>query len=209
MTSNKKFVVEANFIQTACSLNVSLEEFLLLLYFENRDDLTINFDDISKRLKISKECILNAFNNLLSKKIIKVVSEKNSEGKLTDKIILDNFYDKAKELRKKEEQGKEKQDIFSIFQEEFKRPLTSFEIEIIKAWVEKLYSEELIITALKEAVYNGAMSIRYIDAILHDWSKKGLTCKEDIDNYLINKDKNKKQEDLNLFEYNWLDDDDK
>ena len=135
MGNNKKFVVEANFIQEACKLNLTLAEFLLLIYFENADD--------------------------------------------------------------------------STFESEFRRPLTGTEFEVIKAWMEKMYNEDLILAALKEAVYNGATNIRYIDTILYEWNKKGLKTKEDVDNYLNNRYENKKIDETAVFEYNWLDDYDK
>jgi len=209
MKRNKKFVVDANFIKEAHNLNLSLDEFLLLIYFENSDESILDFDIICERLKISKESILEAFNNLLSKNIITLISEKNQEGKRYDKVSLENFYNNLIETKKKEEKGKLKEDIFTIFESEFRRPLSGIEFEIIKAWLEKLYSEELILAALKEAIYNGATNIRYIDTILHEWNKKGFKTKEDVDNYLKNKYDDKKLEETNLFEYNWLDDYDK
>ena len=97
MKSNKKFVVEANFIKEASNLNLTLSEFLLLLYFENSDDGILDFDLISEKLKVKKELILEAFNNLLSKNMINIVSEKNDSGKRYDKVTLDNFYNNIKE----------------------------------------------------------------------------------------------------------------
>lgn len=209
MRNNKRFIVEANFIKEAHDLNLTLNEFLFLLYFENSDDLILDIDLITKKLKISTESILEAFNSLLAKKLITLVNEKNTDGKRYDKIVLDNFYNAIKETKRAEAKGKLKDDIFSIFEKEFKRPLSSMEIEIIKVWLEKLYSEELILAGLKEAIYNGATNIRYIDTILHEWHKKGFKTKEDVDNYLNNKYDNKKLEETNIFEYNWLDDYDK
>lgn len=205
----KRFVVDANFIKEAHNLNLSLNEFLLLLYFENSDDLILDFDKIVEKLKVSQESVLEAFNNLLSKNLITLKSEKQTDGKRYDKVLLDNFYDNMKETKKKENASKLKEDIFSTFETEFRRPLSSMEFEVIKAWLEKMYDEELILAALKEAVYNGATNIRYIDTILHEWNKKGFKTKEDVDNYLKNKYDDKKLEETNLFEYNWLDDYDK
>ena len=202
----KRFVVDANFIKEAHNLNLSLNEFLLLLYFENSDDLILDFDKIVERLKVSQESVLEAFNNLLSKNLLTLKSEKQTDGKRYDKVSLDNFYDNMKETKKKENASKLKEDIFSTFETEFRRPLSSMEFEVIKAWLEKMYDEELILAALKEAVYNGATNIRYIDTILHEWNKKGFKTKEDVDNYLKNKYDDKKLEETNLFEYNWLDD---
>ena len=209
MGNNKKFVVEANFIREACQLNLSLTEFLLLIYFENADDLTFDLDLICNKLKIERAMVLEAFNNLLSNGIITLTSEKNESGKRFDKISIEGFYDKLRETKKKEKHQKLKEDIFSTFELEFRRPLTGTEFEIIKAWLEKMYSEDLILEALKEAVYNGATNIRYIDTILYEWNKKGLKTKEDVENYFKNRYENKKLEETNVFDYNWLDDYDK
>lgn len=207
MSNNKKFVIEASFIKEAYNLKLDLGEFLLLLYFENADDLTFDVDVISKKLKIPKENILEAFNSLLSKKIINLESVKNEAGKRYDKVSLEGFYKQVEENNKKAEKENIKDDIFTKFETEFRRPLTGMEFELIKAWIEKLYSEELILKALEEAVYNGATSIRYIDTILYEWHKKGFKTREDVDNYYKNRYENKKLEETNLLEWNWLDDD--
>ena len=207
MSNNKKFVIEASFIKEAYNLKLDLGEFLLLLYFENADDLTFDVDVISKKLKMPKENILESFNSLLSKKIINLESVKNEAGKRYDKVSLDGFYKQVEVDNKKDEKENTKNDIFTKFETEFRRPLTGMEFELIKAWLEKLYSEELILKALEEAVYNGATSIRYIDTILYEWHKQGFKTREDVDNYYKNRYENKKLEETNLLEWNWLDDD--
>ena len=209
MNNNKKFVVEANFIEEASLLNLTLHEFLLLMYFENSDDLTFDIDKISKKLKIDQNNILIAYNKLLTNKIITLKSEKDESGKRIEKVSLDGFYQKQEEKRKEENDKMLKEDIFSTFEKEFKRPLSSMEIEVIKAWLEKMYSEDLILEALKEAVYNGATTIRYIDTILYEWSKNNIKTKEDVENHLKNRYKEKKLEDTTIFDYNWLEDYDK
>ena len=79
------------------------------------------------------------------------------------------------------------------------------EYEIINGWLDLDYTEELIICALKEAIYNGTTSLRYIDRILLEWHKKGIKTKEDVEKNKIEfkkkKEKNKSEE---LFDYDWL-----
>ena len=48
-------------------------------------------------------------------------------------------------------------DIFSVFESEFGKTLSAMDYEIINAWIDKGFSEDVIIAALKEAVYNGGM----------------------------------------------------
>lgn len=207
MSNNKKYVVDANFISVAYNLNLSLAEFLLLLYFDNADSPSFDIEVISLKLKMETSDILFAFNNLITKKLIALVSEKNESGKIFDKVLLTGFYEKMEENQKKLNKKNVKEDIFTKFETEFKRPLAGMEIEIIKAWSEK-YEESLILKALEEAIYNGAINIRYIDAILYEWSRKGYKTREDVENSL-KKTYDKKLEETNIFDFNWLDDYDK
>jgi DNA replication protein len=72
-----------------------------------------------------------------------------------------------------EESGK---NIFTIFENEFGRPLTPMEMETIAGWLDKdHYKEELILMALKEAVFAGKVYFKYIDRILLDWSRNRVT----------------------------------
>ena len=52
------------------------------------------------------------------------------------------------------------------------------EYEIIKGWISDKFSYEIIVKALKEAVYNQVTNLNYIDKILYDWNKKGIKNKE-------------------------------
>ena len=83
---------------------------------------------------------------------------------------------------KKNEKKETKDDIYQVFEREFGRTLSTMDYEIINAWIDGGYSEELIIAALREAVYNGVTNLRYIDRILNEWNKKGIKAPEDIKN---------------------------
>ncbi|WP_308639183.1 DnaD domain protein [Paenibacillus silvisoli] len=67
-------------------------------------------------------------------------------------------------------------DLFSVFEQEFGRPLSPMECETISAWVDQdRYPDELIRFALKEAVFAGKLHFRYIDRILIEWSRNRVT----------------------------------
>lgn len=67
-------------------------------------------------------------------------------------------------------------DLFSIFEQEFGRLLSPMECETISAWVDQdRYTDEIIRFALKEAVFAGKLSLRYIDRILIEWSRNRVT----------------------------------
>lgn len=67
---------------------------------------------------------------------------------------------------------KESKDIYSVFEKEFARPLSPMECETISSWIDQdKYNQELILAALKEAVFAGKLHFRYIDRILLEWSR--------------------------------------
>lgn len=199
-----KYITNSLFMKKALQLKLTLEEFLMLTYFDNDYNNYLNIDELSNNIGISSEKAYEIFTNLLSKKLIDIKTEKDIEGRLIEKVSLDNFYEMIIEEEKEGEKKEIKTDIYKEFETEFARPITSMEYEIINAWLSHNYSEELIIGALKEAVYNGVRNLRYIDKILYEWNKKGFKTMHDVNNHLERKEV--KKEDSELFDYNWLDD---
>lgn len=67
-------------------------------------------------------------------------------------------------------------ELFVLFEQEFGRLLSPMECESISVWLDQdKYSEELIRIALKEAVFAGKLSLKYIDRILYEWSRNRVT----------------------------------
>ena len=186
---SKDFIINSNIIKSISSLNISLDEFLLLLYFINVSSY-LNNNDIKDKLGFDDDKIVNTFSSLLNKKLIEMdVSNKN--GEVIEKIKLDVFYDKLAFNIKQEN----KSDIYSTFESELGRVLSSYEYELINKWLENGNSEKTIKEALKEAILNNVRSFKYIDKILYDWSKNGSKRK-------IRDEKNTEE----MFDYDWLDD---
>ena len=200
----KKFITNSLFIKKALSLKLTLEEFLMITYFDNDYNNYLNIEELSKNIGLSLDQCYEVFNSLLSKKLIDVKTSKDIEGRLIECVSLDRFYGEISEEEKEQKKSEIKTDIYAEFENEFGRTITSMEYEIINAWLSHNYSEELIIGALKEAVYNGVRNLRYIDKILYEWNKKGFKTMKDVNNHLENRER--KKEDSELFDYNWLDD---
>lgn len=198
----KNLILPTYMLDAVKKLDLSLNEFLLLLYFWNFSDSSFDVAEISRVVKLQEDEVLNSFNSLLGKKIISLDCFKDSNGKRTEVINLDNLYLMIDELFVKEEKAQEEADIYTTFETEFGRPISSMEYEIIRAWLEKGFSEELILGALKEAVYNGVNNLRYIDKILYEWQRKGFKTMAEVSNRNMQSNTEAKE----LFDYNWLDD---
>lgn len=206
---NKKFIIETLFLKETLKYNLTLKEFIVLMYFDNDYDLTFDIKKISKATCLSENDTLIAFNSLLTKKLIKLNQIKNEGGKVIDKVSLENFYNNLKETIDLEKEEKNENSIFFKFQEKFGKGLSGMDYEIINAWLSKGFSESLILEALDEAIKNDAPSLRYIDKILFEWNKKGYKGKEELEKEINENKINKevKNFETSVFEYNWLDDD--
>ena len=187
----KDFVINTNIIKNINHLDINIDEFLLLLYFINVS-CNLNSDDIKEKLGFDEERIVNTFSSLANKKYIEMVVT-NKNGEVNEQISLDPFYDRLA-LNSSTDKTQES-DIYSLFEKEFGRTLSSFEYELINKWIDSGVSEETIKNALKEAILNNVRSFKYIDKIIYDWSKNGVKKR-------IKEDKSLEE----MFEYDWLDD---
>lgn len=184
---------------------LNFDDFILLTYFWNYKEETFDVNIVTKVLKLKENEILTSFNTLLSKNLIRINTMKDGNGKRVEVVDLDPLYQEIDMTFQEEKKEEESKDVYSIFESEFGRPISSMEYEIIHAWLEKGFREELILGALKEAVYNGVNNLRYIDKILYDWQKKGYKSMKDVEKVSFNRN-NKGGEPKELFDYNWLDD---
>lgn len=192
-------------VQIVKKFSLNFEDFLLLTYFWNYKEENFNVLQISKVLKLTENEILTSFTTLINKKLIQIDTLKDGNGKHIEVINLEYFYQEVILLFQERQKEEEKQDVYSIFESEFGRPISSIEYEIIHAWIEKGFTEELILGALKEAVYNGVNNLRYIDKILYEWQRKGYKTVDDVHKDNFNRNV-KKEETKELFDYNWLED---
>ena len=203
--TERRFTLSSHLIEVALKNNLTLIEFLLLMYFEDTTDKTFDVKKICEVLHIKEEEALKAFNELLTLNLIEIESSKDKSNKRCEEISLVPIYKTMFVNLEQKEQKKKKETIFDMFQKELGRNISPMEYEIINAWLEKGFSEELVEGALKEAVYNGVSSLRYIDKILYEWQKKGYKKMTEVEEGITNRRK-EKESNLDLFDYNCLED---
>lgn len=204
---NKRFIIETLFLKETLKHNLSLNEFLVLMYFDNEYELTFDVKKVAKATCLNEKDVLTSFGSLLDKKLLTLNSVKDESGKLIDKVSLENLYNGIKDSVNKKEKEKANDDLFTKFQQNYCHSLSGMDYEIIKAWIDNGFTEELILGALDEANYNGVASLRYIDKILFEWKKKGFKRMEDVTNHLKNRadDDDETTFETDALEYNWLD----
>lgn len=187
------------------ALGLDDQEFIILTYLLNTVNSLYNPLKISKNLNIDVDEVLMIISNLSEKGFLKTTMIER-DNKKAEIVKLDQLYEKIAFLLISESK-EEDTTIYSVFEKEFGRPLTSLEVDIIRTWQDSAISNEIIIEALKEATFNGVSNLKYIDKILTEWGKKGIKTKEDVEK---NRKKFKEQKSKNIqkdvFSYDWLSD---
>ncbi len=136
---------------------------------------------LSERMILSEEQCAQTVGSLLQRGYLKILKGER-EGILMEKYSLDPLWEKlvdqhVLEQLEKSQQASEKEEksLYTIFEQEFGRPLSPMEIETLSMWIDNdKYSPELIKAALREAVLSNKLNFRYIDRILFEWQKKGI-----------------------------------
>ena len=210
-------VIPIYFLQQFKKLKITMEEFVFLMYLYRFGDKTVfNPSKYSEDLNIESMKILEMIDSLSEKKLIQVDVLKNEKGLREEVILLEGFYRKLSLLMVEdtnERQSNYQSNIYEIIEKEFGRTLSPIEYEIIKAWLDNDYSEELIKEAIKEATFSGVSNLRYIDKILYEWNKVGVKTVKDVEARRKKRAQRKDEEedskiDLDMVDWDWFDDDD-
>ncbi len=213
MLKKGNFVVPIYLFQLRDKIKLDMEEFMFLIYLTNLgENILFDVNRFSSDLNISVPIILSYIDDLTEKKYVSVDVRKNDKNVMEEYVNLDLFYDKLTnfmidDINHDNEEVTDKSNVFEAIEKEFARPLTPVEFEIVHAWLEQGTSEELILEALKEAVYSGVSNLRYIDKIIYEWTKNGIKTRLDVENNRKNfKQRQEKKEKLELFDYDWFED---
>lgn len=196
-------VIPSYLLKTYKKLNISEKELIFLSYlitFNDKVLFDINKFSISTSLSIPE--IMELIDSLTSKSIITMVTDKKETGMIREYLDISSLYDKiiVMILNESETESKETSTIYDVIEKEFGRCLSPIEYETIKGWLDSNISEDLIKEALKEAILNGVNNLKYIDRILYEWNKKGYKKPSDVV-----KKRQVKEEKIDLFDYDWLD----
>lgn len=205
LLKDKPLVLPKIFLSNYRKLNITDSELIIIMIlYNNGNKIVYNPEEFAKCINSSKHEVMKLINSLIEKNIISIVIDRNNR-KSCEYISLELLYKKIFNIiidKNSESEEEPTTNIFSIFESELGRTLSPMEYEQIKEWLTSGLSQELISSALKEAVLNGIGNFRYIDTILNDWRKKGYKNKEDVikDRERYRSKKNK----VEVYDTDWL-----
>lgn len=208
---DKMFFIPSSVFRNMGKLGITGDEVLVLIFIINMGPRVLYDPEmISKGTGINRIRVLEVINGLISKGILAIVVKKNGSSKKMEEFIsTDLFYEKMRGVllggtNRANVKREEQTDLFSMFEKEFGRTLSSMEYEIIRGWVSDDMPSDLVREALREATYNGVSNLRYIEKIILDWKKRGYKSVKDIER--ARERYKKKNGNGDVFDYNWLDD---
>ena len=203
LRNENHYTIPKYLITNLKKFKLDLNSFIVLIYLLNhRNKDVFNYKVIMNTLNLTEKEVLNAIDVLKDKKLLTIDMVKNEKGIIEERLNIDSFYDISfSTLLEKDGKKKDKDDIYDVFEQEFGRTLSPIEYEIINGWLTSNISEELILGALKEAVFNGVSNLRYIDKILYEWNKKGIKSVKDVEKKRKKDDEEVVDED---YDYDWL-----
>lgn len=171
--------------------------------------------ELAECLTISDQECAHILRRLIQKGLLKIKQTKNDQGQLMESYSLEPLWQKLFIQETPVADPEDVGTLFVLFEQEFGRPLSPFEIETINAWLDQdKIAPELIKAGLRESVLMGKLNFKYIDRILRDWQKKGIrtvaqareASKAFRDRQVANRYQTEKR-DTSLY-YNWLEGED-
>lgn len=131
---------------------------ILLIQYLNETNSKISFDVLCNKLKLDVEEIDNLLNDLHKKGYLDI--EVQASGFV---IRIDGLFNQENELHFES-------NIFDLFESEFKRTLSSHELQRISDWL-GTYENDSIVFALRDASMRNILNFDYINRILENGAK--------------------------------------
>lgn len=190
-------------------LGLSENELSIILVTNSLIQKGVDFitpDIIALKMTLDFNEIDSCFTNLLKKDILTLEGKEKLKISIEPlkKKLIDIFYEELKSETNKVS-NKEQNDIFVLFETEFGRALSQFEVNTIKDWFEQGNSAATIKEALNVATLAKVKTIRYIDKVLLEWKRREELAKNGV-SPLSEKWRKNLEETMEIAKINWMDD---
>ena len=153
---------------------------------------TMSCDEIDSRME-----------SLMNRKIIAIRDCKDgletSLQPLIDKMIANMVNEQARAVNKINDE------IYTLLEKSFSRPLTPFEVSVVRSWFDNGEKIEKIKEAINVAIFSNKKNINYIDSVLLEWKRRNDIADEG-QSTVTSKWRKNLGETIELAKLNWLED---
>lgn len=163
-------------------------------------------DIIALKMTLDFNEIDNCFTNLIKKDILTLEGNEKLHISIEPlkKKLIQIFYEEMQN-ETVDSPNKEQNDIFVLFETEFGRALSQFEVNTIKEWFNQGHTSSTIKEALNVATLAKVKTIRYIDKVLLEWKRREELAKNGI-SPLSEKWRKNLEETMEIAKINWMED---
>lgn len=175
-------------------LGLTTSQLVLYLQLKSYQDQGVANPDIrqvAKNLGTSEVQVFDQLHQMMVNGLAEQKMQRQADGKeeavydftpLINRLVL---YDEQQADQQKDDTGaNERMKTFNQLEAEFNRPLSSMEMQIVNDWLDKdSYSPVMIKLALRQAVLNSALNLKYMERILESWAHQGLRSQHDIEEH--------------------------
>src|SRR5690625_53540 len=213
--------IPTKLLSTYKSFGLNEQDVMVILQIHRFAQEKIDFPtpaQIATHLTVNEEECANILRKLIQQGLLAIDELKNDQNQLSEAYSLNPLWEKL--FRNDGENDIENEEeiignTFILFEQEFGRPITPFEIEMINTWLDvDEIAPQLSKAGLREAVLMGKLNFTYIDRILRDWEKKGIRTVEQAressrnfrDRQVQKQYTTTNKRDTSIY-YNWLEED--
>lgn len=179
-------VVRLELLDHYSELGMSEKDLIILIkliYASEISNKQPSIDFLKKGSTMEPREVTSIIQNLIQRDLLELQVKKDEEGKFTEYMNLDGFYEKLSHIlaqdqvdNKQSNSQQQFKDLFQYIEQLFARPLSPYEIETLNQWIDvDQHDFALIRSALDEAYSHDKLSFKYVDRILLNWKKNNVT----------------------------------
>lgn len=158
-----------------------------LIYASETSNKQPSIEFLKRGSNMEPREVTSVIQHLIQRDLLQLQVKKDEEGKFTEYMNLDSFYDKLNKILIQEETDNKQstsqqnfKELFQYIEQLFARPLSPYEIETLNQWIDvDQHDFSLIRAALDEAYSHDKLSFKYVDRILLNWKKNNVTTTEE------------------------------
>lgn len=163
-------------------LSIDEQELSVILHIHRFNQEGILFPTpfkLAELMTIDEQQCSQLLRQLIQKDLLTIIEYQTENGIVNERYSLEplweKLYQKQPEKKTNADTSDQLMNIFVLFEQEFGRALSPFEIETISIWLDQEAIEPVLIkAALRESVLMNKLNFRYIDRILSEWQRKGI-----------------------------------
>lgn len=181
----RPFVCRYELLEHYSDLGLNESELIILmkiLYAYEVSNEQPPIDQLQKGTTMQGSEVTMIIQKLIQLGLLEMRVEKNHDGKLSEYINLDGFYEALCQVLENIESNNEKMDkkqafksLFQKIEQGFGRTLSPIEYETLNKWLDvNQYDFTIINAAVDEALAHNKTSLKYVDRILLNWEKNNV-----------------------------------